>query len=507
MHAKIMRFALILLAAVLFFPASCKKSATAPESEVWELPVIWVDSYSMSFTVSQFAANPENQILQVKNSGAQTLSYEITDDADFYEIDWLTVVPSTGASNGEIIEHEIVVDKTGLESREDPYTAKITIKSSECYNSPQEVDVSLEVTDELPPRISVAPKNLGFSTDIGAANPAGQEITVRNSGGVLLEYEITANKPWIVVDPSEGTSRGAEQKHTVLIDSTGLDAGTHNGVIKVSDPSASNNPQRVNVTLTVRDEPPPEISVTPGSLSFAAQVNGADPSPQSIQVANSGEGTLRYSIEWEADWLSVSPTSGNSQGAARNHTVSVDTSGMSEGNYSGTITVRDPEASNNTQIVRVSLELRDTPPEPPPSDENKIFLTKTKNSGAEGETVTFEVRIDGNQDTIISFGLELTFDDDFFDYVSTSNGNLTSSWGNGVDGEYHPPGLVIAGGWGGGNSIPVGSQGSIVKITLKVSCPGCSGGETTTVCIQNLTDDIKSAKINLTNACVNFSHK
>lgn len=482
---------------------SCKKSATSPDSEVWELPVIWVDTFGVSFTVSKYAATPSTQILSIKNIGNRTLAYTISDDANFYDYDWLTISPTSGTSTGEVVQHEITVNKQGLESREDLYIAKITIASNECYNSPQTIDVSLRVTDDPPPEISVTPTQLSFSAELGGTNPATQEIEIQNTGGMVLNYEITTDVPWIVVNPSSGSSAGVSRSHIVLINSQDLQEGTHRGHITIRDDNASNSPERMNVTVTVRTQPPPTIEVDPLNLQFTAQTGGSNPSPQKFYIRNIGEGILRYDVTWDADWLAVSPTDGTVQGGRRTHTVIVDSQGLNRGDYSGTVTVSDPAATNNPETVRVNLEVRDTPEPPPPADDNEIFITSSSSSGGNGTNVTFDVRILGNTSLIDAFGLDLTFDPNMFFYVSTSSGDLTGTWGA-VDGNVVSPGRVRIGGWGGPNAIPIGSTGSIVKITLRVNCVSCTGGESSQICMGDFTDDIVS--MILTRACQTFTY-
>jgi hypothetical protein len=287
-----------------------------------------------------------------------------------------------------------------------------------------------------------------------------------------------------------------------LINSQDLQEGTHSGRITIRDDNATNSPQRVNVTVVVTDKPPPTIEVDPVNLQFIAQARGSNPSPQTLHVRNIGEGTLRYDIAWDANWITVSPTSGTVQGARRNHTVTVDSQGLNRGNYSGTITVSDPNATNDPETVNVNLEVRDTPPPPPPSDDNVIHIGVNTNSGGNGANVIFEVRIVGNTGLIDAFGLDLTFDPNMFVYVNTSSGDLTGSWGA-IDGNVVSPGRVRVGGWGGANAIPIGSTGSIVKITLRVNCGSCTGGESSQVCIGSFTDDIVSMRF--TRSCENFT--
>lgn len=107
--------------------------------------------------------------------------------------------------------------------------------------------------------------------------------------------------------------------------------------------------------------PSPAISTSPTALSFSATLGGDAPS-QMLDIWNSGGENLSYTIDDDADWLSVYPTSGTSTGGLNFHSVSVDTYGLAVGSYAGTITVRDPLASNNPLKVPVTLTISELPP-------------------------------------------------------------------------------------------------------------------------------------------------
>jgi len=101
------------------------------------------------------------------------------------------------------------------------------------------------------------------------------------------------------------------------------------------------------------------ISVSPTSLSFITH-EGEDPSDKTLKVWNSGSGTLNWSLtDDNDDWLSESPTSGNSTGVGdkTSVTVSVDVSGMSVGYYDATINITAPGAINTPKSVPVSLRI------------------------------------------------------------------------------------------------------------------------------------------------------
>ncbi len=102
---------------------------------------------------------------------------------------------------------------------------------------------------------------------------------------------------------------------------------------------------------------PPAIGLSPTSLS-AVCTEGSNPAAGSFTVANTGGGTLTYSITDDAAWLSCSPSSGTSTGEADSVTVSYAAAGLSPGTYQGTVTVRDPAASNSPQLLPVTLTVQ-----------------------------------------------------------------------------------------------------------------------------------------------------
>jgi PKD repeat protein len=107
---------------------------------------------------------------------------------------------------------------------------------------------------------------------------------------------------------------------------------------------------------------PPTIAFTPTSLSFWAIEGGANPPDQTLYIWNSGLDTLNWTATRDAPWLfldGMSETSGTSVGPQEKNPVitSVDTWGMVVGDYYATITISDPQATNDPQTVPVSLEI------------------------------------------------------------------------------------------------------------------------------------------------------
>ncbi len=106
--------------------------------------------------------------------------------------------------------------------------------------------------------------------------------------------------------------------------------------------------------LPPTDGSPPTIGVVPAELRFSGYAGDPDPASQSLSIANTGGGTLSYSLSDDAPWLSITPTAGS---APSSSTVSVNTAGLPEGTYIAAITVTSPEATNSPMSVPVQLVL------------------------------------------------------------------------------------------------------------------------------------------------------
>ena len=84
---------------------------------------------------------------------------------------------------------------------------------------------------------------------LGGIWTSSQPVIVSNSGGGTLVWTAASNQSWLTVAPASGTGTGIL---IVSVNALGLAAGTYPGTITVSDANASNSPQTISVTLTVK---------------------------------------------------------------------------------------------------------------------------------------------------------------------------------------------------------------------------------------------------------------
>jgi parallel beta-helix repeat protein len=102
----------------------------------------------------------------------------------------------------------------------------------------------------------------------------------------------------------------------------------------------------------------PVIGLSKTQFRFSFPDEGGNPPSQILNISNSGALTLNWTIDYDCDWLDVHPVSGSSTGEADEVVLSVDVTGLDpDGLYVCDLTVSDPNAENNPQIVTVKLSI------------------------------------------------------------------------------------------------------------------------------------------------------
>ena len=102
-------------------------------------------------------------------------------------------------------------------------------------------------------------------------------------------------------------------------------------------------------TYTTPNSAPPAIGVSAPNLVFSA-LPGSSPVQQSVNISNTGSGTLTYSVQSNASWLTATAGSGV---APDTLTVRANPGSLAPGAYSGTIQVLSSGAINNPQAIQV----------------------------------------------------------------------------------------------------------------------------------------------------------
>ncbi len=99
--------------------------------------------------------------------------------------------------------------------------------------------------------IAFSPSSLVFTALEGGSPPAAQTLEIWREGDGTLDWTAAESTGWLSLSPASGSSTGEHDPVTVAVDAAGLQTGTFNATITISDPGALNSPQTVPVSLTV----------------------------------------------------------------------------------------------------------------------------------------------------------------------------------------------------------------------------------------------------------------
>jgi murein DD-endopeptidase MepM/ murein hydrolase activator NlpD len=347
-------------------------------------PALTVNPASVSF-IAQQGSNPAGQSLTISNTGGGPLDWSASES-----IAWLVGSPASGSLvAGQSASLGISVNTAGLTAG--TYSGTITVTAAGATGSPRTVDITLTVTAPPPaPVLSVSPASLAFTAQQGS-NPAGQSLTISNTGGGTLDWSASEPIPWLVGSPASGSlAAGQSASLGISVNTAGLTAGTYSGTLTITAAGATGSPRTVDVTLTVTAPPPPTVlSVSPASLTFTAQ-QGSNPAGQTLTISNTGGGTLTWSASEPIPWLVGSPASGSlAAGQSASMSISVNAAGLVAGTYSGTITITAAGTTGSPRTVDVSLTVT-APPPPPVLGVSPATFTFTSEQGSTpaGQTLT-----------------------------------------------------------------------------------------------------------------------
>jgi uncharacterized protein (TIGR03437 family) len=198
---------------------------------------------------------------------------------------------------------------------------------------------SINIMAEAPPLISLSSTQLTFTSTLGGAVPP-QTVTVSNVGSGTFSWTAATTASWLTLSTATGLL-------TVSATPTGLAPGTYTGTIFVTAVGVSNSPQTILATLTVT---PGQLLLGSSAVSFTA--SGALSVNQSISVSV-GNSVVPFTalVIGATPWMTVTPASGSTPA---NIVVTVNSTGLAAGSYTGQIKVSSSFAANSP-VLTVNL--------------------------------------------------------------------------------------------------------------------------------------------------------
>ena len=267
---------------------------------------------------------------------------------------WLSISPS-GGSFTAAETFTVTASPAGLAAN--TYNGTLTFSSSN--GTQQSVPVTFVVsTTANGGAITVSPTSMSFSYTVGGSNPASQGLSITNavSGTSPITFTVSTttqnNGSWLSTSAGS-TTGGTPETINVTVNPTGLQPATYNGSVVVT-PSGG-TPVTVPVTLVVQGLP--TVSASPTALTLAYTAGGTAPTG-TIQVTGTAA-SLNFTATAAStgNWLTVTPTSGNTGAGGTTLQVGVNTAGLTANTYIGTVTVAGTNGSTGSSTVTVTLNV------------------------------------------------------------------------------------------------------------------------------------------------------
>ncbi|MGD0362440.1 MAG: VCBS repeat-containing protein, partial [Bryobacteraceae bacterium] len=314
---------------------------------------------SLTFYYTPGGTQPASQAVTFSsNNGA--ISYT----AGTPSANWLQVSPTSGVT--QQVE-TFSINTSNVPTAPNTYSASVVFtcaSTSSCTSPTTTVNVTLNVTAQ-PSLISTSLQT--FNSCSGSVTPSTQTLQVTSSGAALnytASFTPISGGAWLSVSPSSGTTAGIETVTIVNSVAGALTAGTYTGsVVLACNPSnsCSNSPVTVTATLIVSQA---AFTVSPLTLNFNGQQDGANPPPQPVTVTSSCPISFTAKAASTEGWLSVSPTSANTP---QTLSVSANIGSLAPNKYTdGTITISATGATNpppvTVNLTVAPILLTATPP-------------------------------------------------------------------------------------------------------------------------------------------------
>ena len=348
----------------------------------------WVDVYFTvgSGTGGDVAVSPSSlTFIGETNSAPQTLSVASATGASGavqYSAfassagNWLSVKPPTGTLPATLNVTTLVV---GLNTGS--YSGTITITPA--GGRPTVVPVSLIVGGTGAGTITLSQTAVTIRHQIGTPAPPLQAIDVLTSSGASLPFTAGTTTPWIGLvtavnqQPASSVTGLAPGEFGVVIQPTGLAAGTYAGTVTVA--VSGQPPQDVPVSLTVTSTP--ALNANP-SMVVIDDTFGTE-SHVVVTSTDSANVSFTAAVFSSTSKITVAPTSGTLAGGFAVLAVKADTTGLAPGTFLAAI-ILSVQTSGAT--FNIPLRLIVNPPATEPiTNELKLATQSVEFTAIVGE--------------------------------------------------------------------------------------------------------------------------
>jgi hypothetical protein len=273
----------------------------------------------ISFSFQTAGSTPPAQTFQIRNGGAETLSWSATvSTADGGA--WLKLSAKTGTAPVTLTASIVPSALPGGGLLGGTFTGQLAFSAS---GSSVTIPVSVVVGDNVFRQVNP----LSFTQPSGGANPLPQYISIASTGASFAFDAVAIDSnggAWLQITSCGSWCTTPEVITVAPNPAVTLAAGTYTAEIVFTVHGSRSMAMTVPVTLMVAASNTAFFDNTPGQVTFSMQPGGAAPASQSIQLRDDGSGTLTWTAKTSTadggQWLNLSPRSGT---ATSNVTVSV----------------------------------------------------------------------------------------------------------------------------------------------------------------------------------------
>jgi Viral BACON domain len=303
--------------------------------------------------------NPVTQAITIQNTGGQGLNWTAT-VSTANGGNWVALSSNSGyLAAGAVSNMTVSAVSAGLSIG--TYQGTITFSYAGASATP--VTVTLNVNPPPVAKVAISPGGLSFHAIMGQ-NPRAQSFTLTNSGNAPLNWGILEDsngKTYAPVTQSSGTLAPSKSVAiTVLPSIAQAGAGTLNALITVIDTDAGTpvKSQQVKVTFTIVNQA--VISLNQSQFIFN-QTSAIPVSSQLVTLTNTGSAPLNWSLTITntspISWLTDDNAGGTvlNPGGADFINVQCDSTNLSPGTFTATLTLRDTATVNPAAPLVVTV--------------------------------------------------------------------------------------------------------------------------------------------------------
>ena len=246
---------------------------------------------ALQFQVAKGAAPPPSQSIVVLNPGSGSLKW--TAAASSLSGTWLSVSPSSGAAGDSAV---VSVNPANL--LRGTYYGIVQFTAKGAANSPQTAVMVLNVVPATSIVISLQPTALIFVASQGAANPAGETITVANSSNEAVSFTaaaVSSQAGLFSVTPTSATvSSASPAQLTITANVSGLAPGQYSGTLELQFADGSTGQAALLLIVTPASSPAVRAASTRNTAAAASACTPSKLLPVSTALSENFNATAAW---------------------------------------------------------------------------------------------------------------------------------------------------------------------------------------------------------------------